>query len=255
MSVRLLLVLAAYFLFGAFLLLLTERVKDTRRERWTKYFVYLGIVSLVLLLDWLEMLSRISFVLVAIGLAEIIFVWLKSGRRIPVLLRALFVYLLIAFCFVRYTFEFSSAFLYVLVVIFDGMAQLTGQLFGGRKISPRISPNKTLSGLLGGFLAVFFTIMIMAGGTVMKTGMGWGLNTVLLDLALAIFYSLGLSGIAFAGDLLASKYKRMCGVKDYGNWIPGHGGLLDRFDSFMFAAAVLYALSEALNWVVVNAVY
>ncbi len=254
MNVRLLIILAAYFLFGAFLLLLTARVKDTRGERWTKYFVYLGIVALVLILDWLEQFSRISFVLAAIGLAEVIVVWLKSDRRISVLVRALVIYLLIAFFFVRFTMEFSVAFLYTLIVIFDGMAQLTGQLFEGRKVSPRISPNKTLSGLLGGFLAVFLTIMILAGGPVMESG-DWALNGLLLNLGLAVFYSLSLSGIAFTGDLLASKYKRVCGVKDYGSWIPGHGGLLDRFDSFMFTAAVLYVLSEALNWFVANAIY
>jgi phosphatidate cytidylyltransferase len=255
MSVRLLIVLAAYFLFGAFLLALTARVKDTRLERWTKYFVYLGIVSAVLALDWLEIFSWASIVLAAIGLAEIVFVWLRSERRVPVLVRALLIYGLIAFCFVRFTFEFSSAFLYSLIVIFDGMAQLTGQLFEGRKISPRISPNKTVSGLLGGFLALFFTITIMAGGTSVETSAEWAMNTLIWNLALALLYSLGLSGIAFSGDLLASKYKRVCGVKDYGSWIPGHGGLLDRFDSFMFTAAVLYVLSEALNWVVTHLIY
>jgi phosphatidate cytidylyltransferase len=110
-------------------------------------------------------------------------------------------------------------YLFTVVVIFDGFSQICGQLFGRHKMVPRISPGKTWEGFLGG-IAITAAIMVLYLRDV---------HAILLILLLAIG--------ALAGDLLASYFKRICGVKDYGNWIPGHGGLLDRFDGFLGAAA------------------
>jgi len=109
----------------------------------------------------------------------------------------------------------------------DIMAYLAGSTIGGPKLWPRFSPNKTWSGFIGG----------LAAGTVAGALMG-----VFLDMGIGLWG--GLLGLAaaiatMAGDLWESALKRRYGVKDAGNLIPGHGGLLDRVDGLMFAAVVV----------------
>jgi phosphatidate cytidylyltransferase len=92
---------------------------------------------------------------------------------------------------------------------------------------PSISPKKSWEGLAGGLL--FAVAFAMAAGYMMEGNIYlWG------GLGLAV----ALAGVA--GDLLESKIKRECGVKDSGNLIPGHGGMLDRFDALLIAAPVAY---------------
>jgi phosphatidate cytidylyltransferase len=111
---------------------------------------------------------------------------------------------------------------------FDSFAYLSGKFFGRGRFMYHISPAKTWSGVIGGSIAA----MIVCGALFVLTGLSplWG---ALLGLALA------LSGQA--GDLAESMLKRAAAVKDSGRLIPGHGGFLDRVDSFLFAAPTLYA--------------
>ena len=109
----------------------------------------------------------------------------------------------------------------------DIMAYLAGSTFGGPKLWPRFSPNKTWSGFIGGLAAGTVTGALM--GVYLDMGIGlWG---GVLGLAAAI--------ATMAGDLWESALKRRYGVKDAGNLIPGHGGLLDRVDGLMFAVVVV----------------
>lgn len=108
----------------------------------------------------------------------------------------------------------------------DTMAYLVGSLMGKTPLSS-ISPKKTLEGTLGGFVLSVF-VVTWAG----KTFYGLPLTPVLVISSLA-----ALAGIW--GDLLESKLKRMAGVKDSGQLMPGHGGFLDRFDSLLLAATVV----------------
>lgn len=110
----------------------------------------------------------------------------------------------------------------------DIMAYLAGSTFGGPKLWPRFSPNKTWSGFIGGLAAGSVAGALLAAFLDMGIGPGWG---ALLGLAAAI--------ATMAGDLWESALKRRYGVKDAGNLIPGHGGLLDRVDGLMFAAVVV----------------
>ena len=108
-------------------------------------------------------------------------------------------------------------------------AYLTGRAIGGPKLAPRVSPGKTWAGSIGG--------LIGAAGAGLAAAATGG---VALDEAAAI--AAGFSIVAQAGDLLESFVKRRFGVKDSGNLIPGHGGLLDRLDSTLavtLAAALL----------------
>lgn len=116
----------------------------------------------------------------------------------------------------------------------DTFALFGGKFFGKRKLAPKISPKKTVEGSISG--TVGSVIMMMVFGLIVtfidKDITANYLNLALLGLVAAIF--------AQVGDLSLSAIKREAGIKDYGNLIPGHGGILDRLDSIIFVAPVTY---------------
>jgi phosphatidate cytidylyltransferase len=111
-------------------------------------------------------------------------------------------------------------------------AYFAGRTFGKRKLAPSISPNKTVEGLLGGIAAA----TIFGGAWVLATGLGVALLALAPVLAIA----------AQGGDLFESRMKRRAGVKDSGNWLPGHGGALDRLDGLV-SVAVLTAAAQLMG--------
>ncbi len=120
--------------------------------------------------------------------------------------------------------------IFILVFCFDSGSYIAGKLFGKNKIAPKISPGKTWEGFIGGFFSVLFgTNLIFLF-----------LKLPLFDLDLLILFSFSISLFAFLGDLFESYLKRRAGIKDTGNLMPGHGGLLDRFDSILFAVFFLF---------------
>lgn len=125
--------------------------------------------------------------------------------------------------------------LLIMIWVFDVGAYLFGSLFGKTKIAPAISPGKTMEGLVSGTL-----LNAAAGYVVFRiTGEFSALSWIILSIVI----SMG----ATAGDLLESKLKREAGIKDSGNLIPGHGGILDRFDSLLFAAPLFYATIQMIQ--------
>ena len=118
--------------------------------------------------------------------------------------------------------------MFVLTWTFDTFAYLFGVRFGKTKIMPSVSPKKSCEGFVGGFI---FTI-ISAYLTVSYFPS--------IELNHAIVISLFLPFTATLGDFIESHYKRQAGVKDSGDFIPGHGGMLDRMDAFMITIPVLY---------------
>jgi phosphatidate cytidylyltransferase len=120
----------------------------------------------------------------------------------------------------------GSPVFYLLAVVWgtDVGAYVAGKLIGGPKLAPRISPGKTWAGLVGGMaLAALLGYAVLA--VLGSPDMIGGLNMALI-----------LSVISQAGDLFESWFKRRAGVKNSGNLIPGHGGILDRIDGLIFAA-------------------
>ena len=109
---------------------------------------------------------------------------------------------------------------------YDTGAYFAGRRFGRRKFLTHISPSKTYAGLVGGFVACTVAV------TAIAVGLG---EPVTIGLVLGPL----LAGAAQAGDLAESMLKRAAGTKDSGSLIPGHGGILDRLDSFLFAAPVV----------------
>ena len=104
----------------------------------------------------------------------------------------------------------------------DAFAYFGGHLFGKRKLCPEISPKKTVAGSIASFVGGVVGGVIMALITNMLTEIGWIMWLVI---------GLLCGGFAQIGDLIASMLKRFCGIKDYGKYIPGHGGVMDRLDS------------------------
>ncbi len=110
----------------------------------------------------------------------------------------------------------------------DIMAYFTGMLLGKHKLCPKISPKKTIEGSIGGIL----------GSVILCAVFSWIFVPRLLIHCIIIGVLGGI--ISQFGDLTASIFKRKMGIKDYGNLIPGHGGILDRFDSVLFTAPMVY---------------
>jgi len=124
----------------------------------------------------------------------------------------------------------------------DIAAFFVGRTIGGPRLAPKISPNKTISGGVGGICAALLATMILGG----KTGFGdwWPAQLVSRDISPILIGLTGvtLGGLAQIGDLFESHLKRWAGVKDSGRIIPGHGGVLDRFDGYLLTMPVLYLL-------------
>ena len=119
--------------------------------------------------------------------------------------------------------------LLVVIVVSDSAQYYTGRAFGKRPLAPTISPKKTVEGAIGG--VVFGTLATAAGGHYVFT------SSPLWVLALL---GAAISLLGIVGDLFESLLKRSAGVKDSSNLIPGHGGVLDRIDSWLFAGPVYY---------------
>lgn len=111
----------------------------------------------------------------------------------------------------------------------DTAAMFFGKMFGKHKLAPTVSPNKTIEGFVGGFIGVIVIAVIFK--------IFWLKDVAAYHL---IFLSLLIGLFGQLGDLVESLWKRSLGIKDSSALIPGHGGVLDRFDSLLFSAPVMY---------------
>jgi len=126
----------------------------------------------------------------------------------------------------------------------DSAAYLTGHYFGKTKLAPKISPAKTWEGFAGGLVMSVISVFVVTtvADLVLKPGAQFHLawyHTLLLGVLICLFGTVG--------DLAESLLKRGAKVKDSGNIFPGHGGVLDRTDSLLFAAIVVYFYASALH--------
>ena len=133
--------------------------------------------------------------------------------------------------------------LYKLMLVFivswvcDSMAYIVGSFFGKHKLIPEISPKKTVEGAVGGVASAVVAYMIF--GLVLDLAIP---NMQVNYIVLAVF-GLVLSVVSQLGDLIASLIKREHNVKDFGKLLPGHGGIMDRFDSIMAVSTILLILT------------
>ena len=151
-----------------------------------------------------------------------------------------FCYIFFIFCNLSFEIHQSESpvfFLYVISICFftDIGGYIFGKTIGGKKLS-KISPNKTISGTVGSFILSIIPLIIV-------------LNFDYIDLKFNltnIFFCLSISLISQLGDLFISFIKRKAKIKDTGNLLPGHGGLLDRLDGIIFAVPFSYFLIRLL---------
>lgn len=127
--------------------------------------------------------------------------------------------------------------LFVMVLIWaaDSGAYFAGRKFGKHKLAPQVSPGKTIEGVVGGLVAA--ALFSVIGATSFDLPVLGGISFVLLSLIVVL--------LSVIGDLFESLFKRRAGVKDSGQLLPGHGGVLDRIDS-LTAAAPIFALALAV---------
>ena len=138
---------------------------------------------------------------------------------------------------------YDAVFFILLILCFawggDTCAYFAGRAFGKHKLCPVVSPKKTVEGAIGGVLGtMFFGVLATVIYSVAADRMEMFSRS---NVGVSMYIIIGLLGMVAAvlgiyGDLFASVVKRQCGIKDYGTIFPGHGGILDRFDSVMFIA-------------------
>jgi phosphatidate cytidylyltransferase len=151
-----------------------------------------------------------------------------------------FCYIFLIFCNLSYEIyvsESSSLFLYIISICFftDIGGYVFGKIIGGKKLS-KISPNKTISGTIGSFILSIVPLILV-------------LNVDYLDLEFNLrnfLFCLSISLISQLGDLFISLLKRKAKIKDTGNLLPGHGGVLDRVDGIIFAVPFSYFLIKLI---------
>jgi phosphatidate cytidylyltransferase len=124
---------------------------------------------------------------------------------------------------------------FILIWTSDTFAFLVGKNFGKHKLLERISPNKTIEGFIGGMVFTFLASLVLANQFTSLTQKQW----------LVIAGIVSIFGVL--GDLIESMFKRQAGVKDSSNFIPGHGGFLDRFDSVIFAAPFIFIYLQLVH--------
>lgn len=197
------------------------------RQRWVKYVAYIFITTIVVLSIWYHLFSIVAVLIVLIGYYELISVPLNKKYALALLL-----FSAIAAGFLFYGFTFKKEFqffIYLQILAFDAFGQVSGQLLGKTLIAPKVSPSKTLEGLIGGICFCVLSSILTSS---------W-MNVSIIA---AIIFGLFTSITGFSGDMLASYYKRIAGIKDYSNLLPGQGGFLDRFDSFIMSASCYYVI-------------
>lgn len=198
---------------------------------------YLGAVLyyLAVLLDF----ERYGVLAIIFGLVLLMFVYVftyptyEAGQVMPALFGIVYVTVMLSFIYL--TRELPGGKFHVWLIFLcswgcDTCAYCVGMLIGKHKMAPVLSPKKSVEGAVGGVAGAALLGVIYAAAT----------QGPMLEYA--VICAIG-ALISMVGDLAASAIKRNQGIKDYGKLIPGHGGILDRFDSVIFTAPVIYFLS------------
>jgi len=164
---------------------------------------------------------------------------LFSEKTIPLFSSKRFIittfYLSSAFVFLIFIANFNNSFspllilgVFILIWVNDTFAFFVGKNFGKQKLFPSVSPKKTVEGFLGGLFFSCVASYFIANFTELLDSTSW----LIMSIIVSVFGTLG--------GLIESKFKRQANVKDSGVIMPGHGGLLDRLDSIIFAAPFIY---------------
>ena len=172
--------------------------------------------------------------------------WIKINKKDIIKIIGIF-YLFFSFCLAYFLREQLSIGIFVLILVICIATDLGGYIFGkifkGPKLA-KISPKKTYSGAIGGFILSILSVIIYIKTTNLGTtvylnlSIGSGNNLELNNFFL--IFTLLISFVSQIGDLIISYFKRLAKVKNTGSILPGHGGLLDRVDGIIFAVPISY---------------
>ncbi|ABY92941.1 phosphatidate cytidylyltransferase [Thermoanaerobacter thermohydrosulfuricus] len=207
--------------------------------RPVKIFGYLSAI----LLYFLE--SKIAKVDVLVIIAMMLFLLFLTNKKYNLKDYALtlmgIIYIPLFFLYIQKLREMPEGmyivwFVFIVSWMTDTFAYFTGRFFGKHKLAPTISPKKTIEGGIGGII----------GSTISCAVFAWLFPQSNVSIYLSVIIGLLGSIIAQCGDLIASFIKRNCYIKDFGNTIPGHGGILDRFDSILFVSPFIYFIFQYL---------
>jgi phosphatidate cytidylyltransferase len=200
----------------------------------TTVALYLGFVLLWPPVYYLFVVSVFIILLMLINLFG------KTQHIYDISVTALgFLYVVLPFLHIALVGAFNSKFftvyIFLLAWVTDTCAYFAGRYFGKRKLLPLVSPKKTVEGAIGGLLGTAIVSTVYAA--------------VFLPDFIWYAVPLGIVGSVSGqvGDLIASKIKRIVGLKDFGKMFPGHGGVLDRFDSIMLTAPIVYYVAYVYN--------
>ncbi len=228
-----------------------------RRDYVSTVPAYLMAAALPLSTYWMESIA--SFLLLAIAVVTVYLLYLfavavfRRGREKFADVATLFTgvsYIVLsfsAFALLRHQTP-EGGYLFLLIFfgawVTDTFAYFTGRFFGKHKLNPEISPKKTIEGSIGGI--VFCMLFFVGFGLVMDFVPAWNMD---VNYWMLIAAGLICSFVSQIGDLITSLIKREHGVKDFGFIFPGHGGILDRFDSILAISPVLLIICNlgALN--------
>lgn len=232
-----------FFIFG--IICMAEFKKLIHLKSFFPYIIftilYLGFAYWNLSVDALIGFDEACQILLVITIFVLLILIkdLFSEKSIPLFSSKRFIittfYLSSGFVFIYLIANFNQTFTplllfgsILLVWVNDTFAYMVGKTFGKQKLFPRISPKKTVEGFLGGLFFACIASYFIANFTETLDFTKW----LVLSIIISVFGTLG--------DLIESKFKRQAGVKDSGVIMPGHGGLLDRLDSIIFAAPFIF---------------
>jgi phosphatidate cytidylyltransferase len=225
------LVILAYYLLGTIGIYFINRRKEplAKREGWIKLLFAFIVTNIVFFsIGFNTLFFRIlAVIIIAGGFFELFKLYRQSGYshfRFFLFSNLIMAVAAAGFLLFSRMGQGLILFSFLILSVFDGYSQITGQLFGRRKLFPKVSPNKTVEGLVGG------AVIAVLSALVFRNVIGEEpLKAIMLAAVIAVF--------AFAGDAAKSVYKRKYGVKNFSNLIPGNGGFLDRFDSLIATGA------------------
>lgn len=209
--------------------------KATNSKVITSVLVFGYIINIfIVLLNKIEFVLPMVYLIVLLSMAVPVFT--KTYNVISSAITIVGgIYIINFFTLLTFIREWENGSRLILLVFIiawfaDTFAYYIGRKFGKRKLCPDVSPKKTVAGFIGGIIGSSIGVLL------------WAYFIVKIDSA---WYELVMFGmvsgiISQIGDLVASLLKRFIGAKDYGNIIPGHGGILDRFDSILFVTPIVY---------------
>lgn len=192
---------------------------------WIPYLFYmwLSIIALAMLSEWYDMAESSPFTLflglfiIAIPIISLLLINLNDQGQWFLLL------------------------LFTIIWSVDSFAMIGGRKFKGPKLAPKISPNKTWSGLITGIVASSCASLLLYQIPSFEIN-----NSLLINRNSIVFFAAIIALIAQMSDLFISCFKRRFHIKDSGNIIPGHGGMLDRFDSIILTSPIIFLVTQFL---------